>query len=154
MRNTIRTQVDANNLLRHRRENGAHMRPIWSALGAGCGLLQVRRNGLPFDLPPVGMGSIVIVEDDAGTTEHGPAGFDAASVEWLVRCVDLQVVLSYGPLPEAYADAAAEAMRGGSALIVETVPEAEADWLLAIVTAAPGRLVGIDFRGPYGRATR
>ncbi|WP_311276782.1 hypothetical protein [Methylobacterium sp. WCS2018Hpa-22] len=154
MKNTIHTLIDATELRRIRQGTGAHMRPVWSALRAGCSVLLLGQNTLAFDPPPSDTGSVVIIEDDTEESTSGPDGFDTASVTWLARNVDTITILSGAPLAHAYVDAAAEAMMGGSALIIETSPEQEIAWLSAIASAVPGKLIGLDPNGPFCEAMR
>ncbi|KAB7785379.1 hypothetical protein [Methylorubrum populi] len=154
MRNPIHIPLTRAKLAEIAGKLGSHMTPVWTAMEAGCVVILQSQNRQPFYPPPRGVGSIVIVEDDTEASTSGPRGFDHRSIQRLARCADSVAVLSLEPVSQAYAEAAATALDGGCALIVETSPQFEIAWLETILTAAPGREILMDPTGPFGRSTR
>jgi hypothetical protein len=85
----------------------------------------------PADYP-----AVIIIGDDLHEA-FGPAAFDRASLARLFRNARAAAVVACEPLPKAYDTMlmAALAMRG-CAVIVETQPEREAEWMELIHGAA------------------
>lgn len=131
-----------------------HMKPVWAAVRAGCGITTLVQHQGPFLLPPQDRGNIVIIEDDTKESSSGPSAFHDLSIDRLAQIADTHAILSLAARPEVYAQAAKDALRGKFALIVETSPMFELPWLGTILTAAPGRTVLLDHMGPFARSMR
>src|SRR5262245_3834948 len=107
-------------------------RPLFAAVGGGCGLLVVvPGDDRPFDLPPSGPW-LAVIGDDLDRS-WGPSGYDQKSLRRLVQHVGCAAVVAAEPLPEAYAAVAAVVMTSGRpGLIVETRMRHEIEWLAFI----------------------
>ena len=122
--------------LDHAIANGPeHFRPIALALrDKGCALAIVPQGQGPFSLPHDRKPVICIVGDDFDQA-LGLAGFHRPSLRRvLAGCVDLAIVSS-GPDPRPYALTATSATGlcslglGWNAVLIETLPERESEWL-------------------------
>ncbi|SEG69710.1 hypothetical protein SAMN04488144_14523 [Methylobacterium sp. 190mf] len=155
MRNTnLNAFVTRDHLIAASGKHQARVEPVWSAIRAGCGLLLLEQNGLCFDPPPMGMGAVIVIEDDTWDGTSGPDGFDAVSVHRLISRVDTISILPHGAVTEAFAAAATEAMQWGWSLVIQTRPEHELAWLLEVAMAAPRVQFMLDPRRQFWRSVR
>jgi hypothetical protein len=113
-----------------------HLQPLMIAVrDGGIGLCVVPQGNEPFD-PPTNRPTVVILGDDM-LEAKGPAAFHRRSLILFVRKCRGAVIVASEPIVAAYAAAAAMAVAGFNAVIVETQPRHEADWKAALDAANP-----------------
>lgn len=127
-----------------------HLRPLYlAARDWRVRLATIEQRAGRFD-PPTDRPVVILLGDDT-SVPLGPAGFHRRSVRRFAARCRLVVVMSCSPLLAGYAAAAACAagMRR-DALIVETQPQFESDWLDLVKGANPGIRVIIGTVRPKG----
>ena len=121
-----------------------HLRPIVEACrDFGCAWASVPQRAGPFRIPS-DRPAIVVIGDD---TEQplGPAGFHQKSVRQFAARCGLAVVVSCEPLFACYAAAATcVVLHRRDALLIESQPQFESDWIALVQAANPdiGLIVG------------
>ena len=118
-----------------------HLKPIVRAIrDHNVRMLFVPQDASAFRLPKGGdRGAITIIGDDMLRVD-GPEGFHMPSVRRSIRSANWFAVVSCEPIPKVYEAAALLcATTRGNALIVETRPEQEIQWIQLIQKLAPGR---------------
>lgn len=109
----------------------AYWRPITAAMrDHGVRLIVVPQNIGAFHAP-LDRPFIAVVGDDLHEA-HGPAAFSRPSLKRLIRAAKAIAIVASEPIAEAYAGAASVAVMGRNALIIETRPRWEADWLALV----------------------
>jgi len=118
-----------------------HLKPIVRAIrDHNVRMLFVPQMAGAFRLPKDGdRAAIAIIGDDMDQA-HGPAGFHLPSLRRSIRSANWFAVVSCEPIPKVYEAAALLCTTTrGNALIVETRPEQEIQWIQLIQKLAPGR---------------
>ena len=134
--------------LDHAITNGPeHFRPILRALrDKGCALAIAPQGHRPFALPRDRGPVICIVGDDLHQA-LGPAGFHRLSLRRVLAGSVALIIVSGEPDPTAYALAATSAAGlcplglGSNAVLIETRPEREGEWLAFATKHRPDLLV-------------
>lgn len=118
-----------------------HMAPLYS--GAAMGLFRLEHitqetgpHGRPKDWG--GDRWVLIIGDDPGEgLSKGPAAFDSLSIKKHMKAATGVITVSCEPMAEAYALAAMEAAEGGRAILIETLPAHEIQWIELLHRHAP-----------------
>lgn len=119
-----------------------HVRPILTAVrDCGVGMLFVMQTPQAFRLPRDGRPQIILIGDDTHRAD-GPAGFHMPSIRRAIRACSAFAVVSSAPPTLVYAEATVPVILAGqNAMIVETRPEQEIQWVSLIQKLAPGRFI-------------
>jgi hypothetical protein len=136
----IHSVISRANLDRKMDEAEPHLVPILEAVrDHKVGLMFVRQSGEAFRLPVDRKRSAMTIIGDDLHEALGPAGFHMPSVRRIIRASHTFAVISCAalePVYDAMAFAASTARR--NALLIETQPELEVEWVELIRKLAPG----------------
>jgi hypothetical protein len=115
------------------------LEPVWAAVrNTGVVFTVIDQNADPFDcVARSGRPSITLVCDDIDKS-CGPSGFHQPSLESEIRRTHGVIVVSCAPLPEFYSIGAYIARMGLNALIIDTRPAHEIQWVEFVRSARPG----------------
>lgn len=121
----------------------AYLHPILQAVrDHGVGMMFVPQVTEPFRLPRDHKRPAIIIIGDDFDCAVGPDGFHLPSIRRAIRACQAFAVVSSAPPPAVYLTVAvgAAALRQ-SAMLIETRPEQEIQWVSLIQKLAPGRFI-------------
>jgi len=119
--------------------NSEHLTPVMDA---------IKNDGMAFLLLPRGAGAtqipkpvkrrprLFIIGDDFLTAE-GPKGFSAKSLKGVLRGVKRIIIHAAKTTPKEYGMAVEATLAGMPAVIIETQPSHETEWLAYVTKKAP-----------------
>lgn len=137
---TPATRANINLALEH---SPAYLHPILEAVrDHGVGMMFVPQGLEAFRLPRDQKRPAIVIIGDDFESAVGPGGFHLPSIRRAIRACQYFAVVSSAPPPAVYLTVAVGAATlRQNAMLIETRPEQEIQWVSLIQKLAPGRFI-------------